>query len=313
MDSRNVSVILPCLNEAATLELMVDQIRAISESYEIIVVDNGSTDSTYAIARDLGVKIVKESKQGKGFAVRRGIFELNPDCKVVVLIDADDTYSLNGLDSAITIVNENKIDMLVGTRINQSENNGKRSQVFRPGHKLGNFILSLVSQVLHPSGVKDTLSGYRVLSRNFVNSFTGGASGFELEAELNAHAAFMSASVVNFEIGYKGRLLGSESKLRTFRDGYKILRVNFKVFRTYRPKIAYSILAFFWLLIAFVLGIEPVKVYFETGLVPRIPSLIASVGALIVSVQLWNTGMILERVNVVHLNQARNAYNLKSH
>jgi hypothetical protein len=89
------------------------------------------------------------------------------------------------------------------------------------------------------------------------------------------------------------------------------LKVNFKIFRTYRPKVAYSLLAFFWILMSFSLGFEPVKVYFETGLVPRFPSLIASVGALIVSVQLWNTGMILERVNVAHLNQARIAYRFK--
>ena len=311
MDLRIVTVILPCLNEGATLGSMVGQIRSISEQLKIIVVDNASTDDTYTIAKSLGVNVVREVKRGKGFAVKRGFLSLNSDCEIIFLVDADDTYSLENLTQKFELVHARNIDMLVGTRVKETQNTENRIRVFRPGHKIGNSIFSKVSQWLHPAGVEDSLSGFRILSRNFVESFTGGASEFEIEAELNAHAAFMKASVENIEVKYKGRPVGSESKLRTYRDGYKILRVNFKIFRSYRPKIAYSLLAFFWILISFALGFEPVKEYFETGLVPRFPSLIASVGALIVSVQLWNTGMILERVNVAHLNQARIAYRFK--
>lgn len=311
MDLRIVTVILPCLNEGATLSSMVGQIRSISEQLKIIVVDNGSTDDTFAIAKSLGVNVVSEVKKGKGFAVKRGFLSLNSDCEIICLVDADDTYSLENLTQTFELVHARNIDMVVGTRVNETQNTENRIRVFRPGHKIGNSIFSKVSQWLHPAGVKDSLSGFRVMSRNFVESFTGGASEFEIEAELNAHAAFMKASVKNIQVKYKGRPVGSESKLRTYRDGYKILKVNFKIFRTYRPKVAYSLLAFFWILISFSLGFGPVKVYFETGLVPRFPSLIASVGALIVSVQLWNTGMILERVNVAHLNQARIAYRFK--
>ena len=308
MDFRIVTVILPCLNEGATLSSMVGQIRSISEQLKITVVDNGSTDDTYAIAKNLGVNVVREVTRGKGFAVKRGFLSLNSDCEIIFLVDADDTYSLENLTQACELVHSRNIDMLVGTRVKETQNTENRIRVFRPGHKIGNSIFSKVSQWLHPAGVEDSLSGFRIMSRNFVESFTGGASEFEIEAELNAHAAFLKASVENIEIKYKGRPVGSESKLRTYRDGYKILKVNFKIFRTYRPKVAYSLLAFFWILMSFSLGFEPVKEYFETGLVPRFPSLIASVGALIVSVQLWNTGMILERVNVAHLNQARIAY-----
>jgi glycosyltransferase involved in cell wall biosynthesis len=311
MDFRIVTVILPCLNEGATLSSMVGQIRSISEQLKITVVDNGSTDDTYAIAKNLGVNVVREVTRGKGFAVKRGFLSLNSDCEIIFLVDADDTYSLENLTQACELVHSRNIDMLVGTRVKETQNTENRIRVFRPGHKIGNSIFSKVSQWLHPAGVEDSLSGFRIMSRNFVESFTGGASEFEIEAELNAHAAFLKASVENIEIKYKGRPVGSESKLRTYRDGYKILKVNFKIFRTYRPKVAYSLLAFFWILMSFSLGFEPVKEYFETGLVPRFPSLIASVGALIVSVQLWNTGMILERVNVAHLNQARIAYRFK--
>ena len=313
MDLRIVTVILPCLNEGATLRSMVEQIRSISEQLEVTVVDNGSTDDTYAIAKSLGVNVVREVKSGKGFAVKRGFLSLNSDCEIIFLVDADDTYSLENLTQALELVYSRNIDMLVGTRVKETQNTENRVRVFRPGHKIGNSIFSKVSQWLHPAGVEDSLSGFRIMSRNFVESFTGGASEFEIEAELNAHAAFLKVSVENIEVEYKGRPVGSESKLRTYRDGYKILRMNFKVFRTYRPKAAYSLLAFFWILISISLGFDPIKVYFETGLVPRFPSLIASVGALTISVQLWNTGMILERVNIAHLSQARIAYRFRKY
>jgi glycosyltransferase involved in cell wall biosynthesis len=287
---------------------MVKQIRDISIDIEILVVDNASTDNTFYIASESDVKVVRENIKGKGYAVKKGFSALSSDCRVVALVDGDDTYDLSNLKEAIKLVDEYGYDMVVGTRIKKDNSAHQRSNVFRAGHKTGNLIISKLSQVLHPSGVIDSLSGFRVLSRNFVESFAGGASEFEIESELNAHAAFMKASVENIEIAYRGRPIGSISKLRTYRDGYKILKMNFKIFRTYRPKLAYSLLALIWFFTSLYLGIEPIKVYFETGLVPKFPSLIASVGAFIVSIQLWDTGMVLERINVAHLSQARNAY-----
>ena len=310
MNFEKVCVILPCFNESLTLPSMVQQIQNISSEIEILIVDNLSTDDSFKIASNLGVKVVREIKKGKGFAVKRGFLSLGDSCEVVVIVDGDDTYSLSNLVKAINLVKDYNYDMVVGNRINKADSSDNRINVFRRGHRTGNFMFSKLSQLLHPSGVLDSLSGFRVLSRNFVESFTGGASEFEIEAELNAHAAFIKAAVGNIDVDYKGRPMGSESKLRTFRDGYKILLINFKIFRTFRPKIAYSLLAIFWLTLSVVLGYKPITEYFDTGLVPRIPSLIAAVGALVVSVQLWNTGMILERVNVAHLSQVRHNYKM---
>ena len=308
MNFKKVCVILPCFNESLTLPTVVGQIQKINSDIEILVVDNSSTDDSFNIASKLGVKVVREIKKGKGFAVKRGFLSLSDNCEIVVIVDGDDTYSLANLISAINLVKDYNYDMIVGNRINEADSNENRINVFRRGHRTGNLIFSKLSQLLHPSGVLDSLSGFRVMSRNFVESFTGGASEFEIEAELNAHAAFIKAAVGNIDVNYKGRPIGSESKLRTYRDGYKILLINFKIFRTYRPKIAYSLLALFWITLSFSLGYKPITEYFDTGLVPRIPSLIAAVGALVVSIQLWNTGMILERVNVAHVSQARHNY-----
>ena len=310
MNFKKVSVILPCFNESLTLRTMVQQIHNISSDIEIIVVDNSSTDDSFNIASNLGVRVVREIKKGKGFAVKRGFISINNSCEIVVIVDSDDTYSLTNLIGAINLIKDYNYDMVVGNRVNNTDASCNRTNVFRRGHRTGNFIFSKLSQLLHPSGVLDSLSGFRVMSRNFVESFTGGASEFEIEAELNAHAAFIKASVGNIDVDYKGRPIGSESKLRTYRDGYKILSINFSIFRTYRPKIAYSLLAFFWLALSLILGYKPITEYFNTGLVPRFPSLIAAVGALVVSIQLWNTGVILERVNVAHVSQARHNYKM---
>lgn len=310
MNFKKVCVILPCFNESLTLPTVVGQIQKISSDIEILVVDNSSTDDSFDIASKLGVKVVREIKKGKGFAVKRGFLSLSDNCEIVVIVDSDDTYSLANLISAINLVKDYNYDMIVGNRINEADSNENRINVFRRGHRTGNYLFSKLSQLLHPSGVLDSLSGFRVMSRNFVESFTGGASEFEIEAELNAHAAFIKATVGNIDVNYKGRPIGSESKLRTYRDGYKILSINFKIFRTYRPKIAYSLLALFWITLSLSLGYKPITEYFDTGLVPRIPSLIAAVGAFVVSIQLWNTGMILERVNVAHVSQVRHNYKL---
>ena len=310
MNFKKVCVILPCFNESLTLPSVIGQIQKISSDIEILVVDNSSTDDSFNIASKLGVEVVREIKKGKGFAVKRGFHSLSDNCEIVVIVDSDDTYSLTNLITAINLVKDYNYDMIVGNRINEADSNENRINVFRRGHRTGNLIFSKLSQLLHPSGVLDSLSGFRVMSRNFVESFTGGASEFEIEAELNAHAAFIKAAVGNIDVKYKGRLIGSESKLRTYRDGYKILLINFKIFRTYRPKIAYSLLALFWIILSLSLGYKPITEYFDTGLVPRIPSLIAAVGALVVSIQLWNTGMILERVNVAHVGQIRHNYKL---
>jgi len=310
MNFKKICVILPCFNESLTLPSVIGQIRKISSDIEILVVDNSSTDDSFNIASKLGVKVVREIKKGKGFVVKRGFLSLSDNCEIVVIFDSDDTYSLANLINAINLVKDYNYDMIVGNRINEADSNENRINVFRRGHRAGNLIFSKLSQLLHPSGVLDSLSGFRVMSRNFVESFTGGASEFEIEAELNAHAAFIKAAVGNIDVNYKGRPIGSESKLRTYRDGYKILLINFKIFRTYRPKIAYSLLALFWITLSLSLGYKPITEYFDTGLVPRIPSLIAAVGAFVVSIQLWNTGMILERVNVAHLSQVRHYYKI---
>ena len=170
-------------------------------------------------------------------------------------------------------------------------------------------MFSKISAFLHPSPILDSLSGFRVMSSNFVKSFPGGASGFEIETELNAHSYLISASVTNIDVLYRGRGENSASKLRTYSDGFKILRTNFELFRNNRPQLAFSIFALPWFLLGMVLTIYVGLKFLETGLVLQFPTFIAGVGCLTVSALLFTSGIILERIKLARVNASRFQYN----
>lgn len=303
-----VVAIIPCFNEELSIANTIRSIRSTKNKLEIIVVDNGSTDNTVLIAKKSGARVLREPKKGKGFAVRRAFANLPKETEIVFIVDGDDTYGIENLGKAIKLVLVDGYDMVVGVRKTLNSNDSTRKAEFRIGHSFGNLILSYVFRKLFKIDITDTLSGWRVLSRSFVDSFPGGDSAFEIEAELNAHAFTLSAAVCEVPVDYVGRLDGSNSKLRTYRDGWLILRRNFRLYKSERPMLAYSLLSTPWILISAILLIRVLNTYFETGLVPQFPSLIAAVGGFIVSCNLWVTGMILERVRLQRVALARFAY-----
>ena len=303
-----VVAIIPCLNEELSIANTIRSIRSANNKLEIIVVDNGSTDNTVLIAKKSGARVLREPKKGKGFAVRRAFANLPKEAEIVFIVDGDDTYGIENLGKAIKLVLVDGYDMVVGARKTVNSNDSTRKAEFRIGHSFGNLILSSVFRKLFKIDIADTLSGWRVLSRSFVDSFPGGDSAFEIEAELNAHAFTLSVAVCEVPVDYIGRLDGSNSKLRTYRDGWLILRRNFRLYKSERPMLAYSLLSTPWILLSAILLLRVLNTYFETGLVPQFPSLIAAVGGFIVSCNLWVTGMILERVRLQRVALARFAY-----
>jgi glycosyltransferase involved in cell wall biosynthesis len=291
-------VIIPCFNEGLSIQQTISCVFSEHPQAQIVVVDNASTDDTATKAQELGVTVVSEPRPGKGFAFRRGLTYLNPQITAVLMVDGDATYGMEPLTEAIELVSHYRYDMIVGIRLESVHKSQIRTAHYRSGHKLGNRALSLIFRRLFGLEISDTLSGWRVFSPEFLYSFHGVSSGFELETELNAHVRAVGALIEELPVSYHGRLEGSESKLSTYRDGWKILRRNVQLVKNERPLFAFGLLATPWFLFSSVLLAVVISDYFQTGMVPRFPSLIASVGSFAIAAQLWVTGMILERVKL---------------
>lgn len=291
-------VIIPCFNEEISIERTVSSILAVNPEAKIVVVDNASTDNTASIARDLGVFVISEPRPGKGFAFKRGFSFLTSDVTSILMVDGDATYGMEPLTKATQLVEYANIDMIIGVRVTSSNESGNRTKQYRPGHVIGNQLLTRILSRFFQLEISDALSGWRLFSPQFLYSFHGGNSGFELETELNVHVRSVGAIICELPVSYHGRLEGSESKLSTYKDGWRILRKNVQLVKNERPLFAFGFLAVPWLLSSIGLFAIVMSDYFKTGLVPRFPSLIAAVGAFAIAAQLWVTGMILERVRL---------------
>lgn len=300
-------ILVPCFNEEATIVATIEEIKRIIPLGQVVVIDNLSDDDTATLAARAGAVVISEPQQGKGFAVRSAFSQIDSRCRVVFMIDGDATYSVQNFWEAYSLVSTAGFDMVVGKR-KTVYSNEIVSPEFRFGHKFGNFVLSKIFSALFGLKQFDSLSGWRVMSIGFVKSFFGGASGFELEAELNSHAYLLRAAVCEIPVEYRSRISGSASKLNTYRDGVRILRMYFSLFRAERPLRAYSLLGMPWLLFSIVLITKVVLVFLEDQAVPNFPSLIAGVGAFIVASLLWVTGMILEKVRLTRVVTTRWAY-----
>lgn len=272
--SPSLAVLIPCFNEAAAIADVVSGFRQALPGATIYVYDNNSTDGTAVIARQAGAIVRHESRQGKGHVVRRMFADVEADC--YVLVDGDCTYDAEAAPKLIQCLATHAHDMVTGVRIAQGQ------AAYRTGHRFGNRLLTGLITLLFRSDVRDMLSGYRVLSRRLVKSFPIASRGFEIETELTVHALELDMSVGEIETRYGARPENSQSKLNTFRDGFRILVMIWRLLQQERPALIYGGLGVLALLAATAFSIPIVLNYFQTGLVPRFPTLIMA-GALSVS------------------------------
>jgi glycosyltransferase involved in cell wall biosynthesis len=301
----NVLVVLPAHNEALTVGDTIRRIRLEIPDATFWVVDNSSSDATRMVALENGARVLFEPKVGKGFAVQQAFMRVKRDFDLVFMVDADDTYMFDQLKMAANLVFDKKFDMVVGNRVTSSDLHVQRTHAFRKGHAHGNFLLSKLFWFLFGIRIKDTLSGWRVMSPGFVGSFSGGVGGFEIETELNAHAFLTSAAVTNVDVKYVGRTVGSHSKLRTYSDGWRILRRQFSLFFLERPRIAYGVVSLPWIIASIFLIRNVLISYFQLGLIPNFPSLIAGVGCFISGILLLIAGVILENTRAIRVQAAK--------
>jgi glycosyltransferase involved in cell wall biosynthesis len=284
-----VAVILPCYNEAAAIGQVVREFRAILPEAVIYVYDNNSTDRTAELARQAGAVVRREARQGKGHVVRRMFADVEAD--IYVLADGDGTYDAASVRALIDRLVDESLDMVVGSRLDTFE-----GQAFRRGHRLGNDLLTGCLGFFFGRTFSDILSGYRIFSRRYVKSFPALSTGFETEIELTVHALELRMPSAEQATPYKARPAGSASKLRTYRDGWRILQEILMLFKEERPLAFFSIFAAVLGLTALVLAYPIFVTYLATGLVPRFPTAILSTGLMILAFLSLTCGLILDTV-----------------
>lgn len=286
-----VSVVIPCHNEATSIGNVVAGFRAVLPDAEIIVVDNASSDNTTRAAMDAGARVIHESRRGKGFALLTG-FAAASTADYCVMVDGDDTYPAEDVTAMIRAAIDQGVDVVIGTRLD-SHHPG----AFRRGHSIGNQFFIWLVRFLFGIRTRDLFSGYRVLSRRFLDITPLVSTGFDVEAELAVQAKMNGFLVLEIPVGYRPRASDSHSKLRTLHDGYYILRSIMVLFRDYRP------VAFFgWLGIALALaslwsGMVPVQDYIRTGLVSHLPRAVLAAALFILSALSFSLGVLLSSIN----------------
>lgn len=288
MKRSRIAVLIPCYNEAQTIEQVVKDYKKALPGADIYVYDNNSTDGTDDIARHAGAIVRYEYKQGKGNVIRSMFRQINADC--YLMVDGDNTYSADQAREMCNIILEGKADMVIGDRLSGAYFKENK----RPFHNFGNRIVRFLINILFKNNIKDIMTGYRAFSYKFVKGFPVISKGFEIETEMTIHAVDKNYKLVEIPISYKNRPEGSVSKLNTYKDGFKVLRTIATLFKEYKPAEFFNLFSFIFLVISMILGIPVFIEYFKTGLVPKFPSLIVSGVCLTIAILLWITGIILQ-------------------
>ena len=287
-DAVRVAVLIPCYNEETAIGKTVADFRAALPNAVIYVYDNNSTDRTMQTARAAGAFVRRETHQGKGNVVRRMFADVDAD--IYVLVDGDATYDASSAPAMINDLIENHRDMVVAARVDRED------AAYRRGHRTGNWLLTSFVASVFGKSFTDILSGYRVFSRRFVKSFPVLSGGFEIETELTVHSLELDLPVGEIKTPYYARPDGSESKLNTWRDGFRILWTIFRLYRSERPLNFFSAIGASLAIAAIGIAIPVFVTYFETGAVPRLPTAVLSTGLMVVAVLSFSAGLILDTV-----------------
>lgn len=287
---QKLAVLIPCYNEEKTVAQVIRDFRTVLPDATIYVYDNNSTDQTIDRAINAGAIVRSEKYQGKGNVMRRMFSDIEAD--IYILVDGDATYHAASAPKMVDKLLTEQLDMVVGTRLTTHEGDAS----FRRGHQFGNHMLTGFMSMIFGRQLTDMLSGYRVMSRRFVKSFPALAQGFETETELTIHALELKMPVAEVVTPYGSRPVGSESKLSTYRDGWRIMLTIIALFKQERPLTFFTIV--FCLLAALSLGLAaPVLLtYAQTGLVPRFPTAILATGIMLLACLSLTCGLILDTV-----------------
>lgn len=285
---KKIAVLIPCYNESLTISKVIADFKKAIPMADIYVYDNNSSDRTYQIAKEAGAIVKYEYRQGKGNVIRSMFREIDADCYLIV--DGDDTYPAEKAKEIVDLVINKGIDMVIGDRLSSTYFQENK----RLFHNTGNRLVRLFINKIFNNNIQDIMTGYRAFSKVFVKHFPILSKGFEIETEMTIHALDKNFLVEEIQVQYRDRPKGSVSKLNTFSDGFKVLKTIIILFRDYKPYVFFSSISIFLFIISMGLFFPILLKYFQTGLVPRFPTLIVSGVIDTIAFILWICGIILE-------------------
>jgi len=296
----SIAVLVPCYNEDITIGKVVADFQTALPEATVYVYDNNSRDQTISVARAAGAVVRKEPRQGKGNVVRRMFADIEAD--IYVLVDGDDTYDAAAARQLVNCLIEDQLDFINALRQSTVK------EAYRAGHRFGNWLLTGLVRMFFGRQFNDMLSGYKILSRRFVKSFPAMSIGFETETELAVHALELRMPSTEIATVYKERPPGSVSKLRTYSDGVQIMMLIARLVKDERPLLFFGLVGLALILLGVVLSIPLLITYLETGLVPRIPTAILSVGLVLVGVLSNFAGLVLDMTTKTRREMKRLIY-----
>ena len=290
MNDKKIAVLIPCYNEELTVEKTVSDFKRVLPDADIYVYNNNSKDRTKELALKAGAIVKDEYRQGKGAVVRSMFRDIDAD--VYIMVDGDDTYPAEEVEGLIAPVLEGKADMVIGDRLSSTYYTENK----RPFHNFGNSLVKGLINFLFKSNLNDIMTGYRSFSKRFVKCMPVMSDGFQIETEMTIFALTNNMQVVNVPITYRDRPEGSESKLNTFSDGFKVLLTLFNLFKDNRPFLFFGCLSLIIFVVGLIVGIPVIDEFIKTAYITKVPSAVLAAALMINSFLMLSVGIILDAI-----------------
>ena len=287
-----IAVLIPCYDEELTIGKVIRDFKMELPEADIYVYDNNSKDKTGEIAREHGAIVIKESRQGKGNVVRSMFRDIDAD--IYIMVDGDDTYPAGAVRELMQPIINNEADMVIGDRLSNGTYEKENKRAF---HNLGNNLVKGLIGLLFKNEIKDIMTGYRVFNKFFVKTMPVMSEGFQIETEMSIHALDKKFRLKEIPIEYRDRPDGSESKLNTFRDGYRVIKTLIGLFKDYKPLLFFCSISIVSLILGLLVGIPVIVEFILTRFITKVPSAVLAVGFILVSVVSLSSGLILDTIS----------------